>query len=89
MNLEARAPLLGLFTGDHRYGWLPIEVFAFADAAFLWTSGHGALERDQFRSVGAGGRTNVGGFVFEIAGARPFDRPGAGWTLSVLMRPGF
>lgn len=45
---------------------------------------------DRFRSLGAGGRVNLGGFVFEAAAAAvPFDRPGAGWTASVLLRPGF
>ena len=90
LNLEVRAPLLGLFHRDLYYGPLPIEAIAFVDAGFLWTRHAGApLERDRFRSVGAGARVNVGGMVFEITGARPFDRPAAGWTTSVLIRPGF
>ena len=75
---------------DVDYGPLPIEAIAFADAGFLWTRGSEAVERDRFRSVGAGARVNIGGFVFEVAGARPFDRAaGNGWTLSFLMRPGW
>lgn len=61
------------------------------DAGFLWTrEGPGPLERDRSRSVGSGARVNLGGFVFEIAAARPFDRSsGGGWTLSFLLRSGW
>jgi hypothetical protein len=90
MNLEVRAPLLGLFTGQLDYGPLPIEAIAFVDAGFLWTRNQtGAIERDRFRSVGAGARTNVGGFVFEMTAVRPFDRVRSGWTVSFLLRPGW
>jgi hypothetical protein len=90
VNLELRAPLLGLFTGDLTYGRLPIEALAFADAGFLWTPRPGMrAERDRFRSVGAGGRVNVGGFIFEVTAARVFDRPDKSWTTTVLLRPGF
>ena len=69
---------------------LPIEAIAFVDAGFLWTRHAGApLERDRFRSVGAGARANLGGFVFEMTGARPFDRSDDGWTVSFLLRPGW
>jgi hypothetical protein len=90
LNVEVRAPLAGLLSGDIKYGRVPIEVMAFADAGFLWTQRSGSpLERDRFRSVGAGARINVGGFVFETTAARPLDRPGKGWTASVLLRPGW
>ncbi|HEY6359583.1 MAG TPA: hypothetical protein VIX63_00695 [Vicinamibacterales bacterium] len=90
VNLEVRAPLFGLLTGDLSYGPLPIEAIAFVDAGFLWTRHAGSpLERDRFRSVGAGARANVGGLVMEMAGARPFDRSDNGWTLSFLLRPGW
>jgi hypothetical protein len=90
VNVEVRAPLLGLLSGDLYYGRLPIEAFAFVDAGYLWTRRAGApLEQDRFRSVGAGGRANIGGFILELAAARPFDRIGKGWTASLLLRPGF
>ncbi len=90
VNLEVRAPLLGLLRGDVYYGPVPIEVIAFVDAGFLWTRHtSGPLERDRFRSVGAGARANLGGIVFEMTGVRPFDRPGAGWTANLLLRPGW
>jgi len=90
MNVEVRAPLLGLLTGNLDYGSTPIEALIFADAALLWTPHPDApLERDRFRSVGAGIRANLGGFVLETTGVRPFDRPRNGWTVSFLIRPGF
>jgi hypothetical protein len=90
VNLEVRAPLLGLLSGDLYYGRLPIEAFAFVDAGYLWTRRSGApLEQDRFRSVGAGGRVNIGGFILELAAARPFDRAGKGWMANLLLRPGF
>jgi Tol biopolymer transport system component len=90
MNLELRAPLLGLLTGNLDYGATPIEALIFADGAMLWTPHpDGPLERDRFRSVGAGVRANLGGFVMEMTGVRPFDKPRSGWTVSFLMRPGF
>ena len=90
VNLELRAPVLGLLTGDLDYGHVPIEAIAYVDAGFLWTRHQGApLERDRFRSVGVGGRANIGGLIVEITAARPFDRAGAGWTTSFLLRPGW
>jgi len=91
VNLELRAPLIGLFSRALDYGRVPIEAIAFVDAGFLWTRRsmtHG-LEYDRFRSVGAGARANLGGIIFEVTGARPFDRARNGWTVSFLLRPGF
>jgi len=90
MNVEVRAPLLGLLTGNLDYGRTPIEALIFADGAMLWTPHpDGPLERDRFSSVGAGVRANLGGFVLETTGVRPFDKPRNGWTVSFLIRPGF
>lgn len=90
MNVEVRAPLLGLLTGNLDYGRIPIEGLIFADGALLWTPHANApLERDRFSSVGAGVRANLGGFVLETTGVRPFDKPRNGWTVSFLIRPGF
>ena len=90
VNVELRAPLAGLLAGDLRYGRVPVEAIAFVDAGFLWTRRAGApLEHDRFRSAGAGGRINIGGFVFEVTGARRFDGSRQGWTTTVLMRPGW
>jgi WD40 repeat protein len=91
MNLELRAPLVGLLTGDLDYGrQVPIEVIAFADGGALWTKNSaGGSNRAKFRSIGAGGRANLGGFIIEVTAARPFDRPAEGWTVGFLMRPGW
>jgi outer membrane protein assembly factor BamA len=90
LNLELRAPLLGLLTGNLDYGRTPIEAVMFADGALLWTPhANASLERDRFRSLGAGVRANLGGFVMEVTGVRPFDKPRNGWTVSLLIRPGF
>jgi Tol biopolymer transport system component len=91
LNLEMRMPLLGALTGEIDYGGhVPIELIAFADAGALWTRGAGQRsDRAQFRSVGAGGRANIGGFVVELTAARPFDRTPNGWTVGFLLRPGW
>ena len=91
VNLEVRAPLKGLLTGELEYGrTLPLEAIAFVDTGFLWTRRSGsARELDRFRSAGAGLRANIGGFVIEGTATRPFDRIGAGWTASILLRPGW
>jgi outer membrane protein assembly factor BamA len=90
LNLEVRAPLLGLLTGQLEYGKVPIEAIAFVDAGVLWTrQAAGPLERDLFRAIGAGGRANIGGLVMEMTAARPFDRSPRGWTVSFLLRPGW
>ena len=79
-----------MLTGNLDYGRVPIEALVFADGALLWTPHrNAALERDRFRSVGAGVRANLGGFVMELTGVRPFDNPRPGWTVSFLIRPGF
>jgi Tol biopolymer transport system component len=90
VNLEVRAPLLGLLSGQLDYGRVPIEALAYIDAGVLWTrQSAGPLERDTFRSVGAGGRANLGGLILEMTAARPFDGPSRGWRVSFLLRPGW
>jgi Tol biopolymer transport system component len=91
MNLELRAPLLGLLTGELDYGrQVPIELLAFADGGALWTkTPAGVSDRTQFRSVGFGGRANLGGFIIEVAAVRPIDRTPNGWRVGFLLRPGW
>jgi outer membrane protein assembly factor BamA len=90
VNLEVRAPLLGLLSGQLDYGRVPIEALAFIDAGVLWTrQSSRPAERDTFRSIGAGGRANLGGLVLEMTAARPFDGPSRGWRVSFLLRPGW
>jgi Tol biopolymer transport system component len=89
VNLEIRAPLFGILSGDFDYGPVPLEAIAFVDMGFLWTTGDTATQRHRFRSIGAGARANLGGLIFEGTAARPFDRPDRGWTFSLLLRPGW
>jgi Tol biopolymer transport system component len=90
LNVELRAPVMGLLNGELDYGSLPIEAIAFFDAGLLWTRHAGQpVERDRLRSVGAGARANVGGVIVELTAARPFDRTEGGWTASILLRPGW
>ena len=89
LNLEVRVPLLGPLTGELDYGGhVPIELIAFADGGALWTRQAGQPSgRAQFRSVGAGGRANIGGLVVEVTASRPFDRTPDGWRVGFLLRP--
>jgi Tol biopolymer transport system component len=90
VNIEVRAPLLGILRRDLYYGRVPLEAFMFADAGFLWTHhGDAQTERDRFRSAGVGGRVNLGGIVLEVAAARPLDRGINHWKASLLLRPGW
>jgi hypothetical protein len=93
-NLEVRAPLAGLFTGEIEYGRVPIEVAAFFDAGLAWTSARepvwfGGGQR-VVRSAGGAARLNVFGlFVLEVAASRPLDRPSKSWRWQVGLRQGF
>jgi hypothetical protein len=87
-NLELRVPLSSAFGRGGLSTALPLEGLVFADvghfsSSTLWSS-TGTL-----RSVGAGVRLNAAGFVFELDGVRPFDRPSQGWAFSFNFRPGF
>jgi Tol biopolymer transport system component len=93
-NFEVRAPLAGLFTGDLRYGRVPIDVAAFFDAGITW----GDLSEPLFqtsthhpvRSAGFSTRYNVFGiFLAELSLARAFDRADRNWQWQFGFRQGF
>jgi Tol biopolymer transport system component len=91
-NAEIRFPLPGVFTRSYSYGPVPMEGFVFADAASLRTKAFEAgrgWRGHLLRSVGAGLRVNAAGIIFELAAARPYDRPQGGWALSFNIGPGF
>jgi Tol biopolymer transport system component len=93
-NAELRFPLLGAFTGEYRYGPLPMEGFLFTDAGVAWTSSlrpdFAGGARPLVSSLGAGVRVNALGYaVLEFALARPQDRPGKGWVFGFNLIPGF
>lgn len=93
-NIEARAPLVGLFNGDLDYGRVPVEIAGFFDAGVAWSEGTrpwflGGTQR-AVRSVGVAGRVNaLGLLVVEVAASRPFDRIDRGWQWQITMRQGF
>jgi hypothetical protein len=93
-NLEVRAPLAGLASGEIEYGRVPVEVAAFFDAGVTWSRD----TRPSFlggtkhvvRSVGGAARVNLFGLlVIEIAASRPFDRVARNWQWQVGLRQGF
>ena len=93
-NAEIRVPLVGAFTGEYRYGALPIDAFAFADTGVAWTShidpSFAGGSRDFVSSVGGGIRANVFGYaVLELAAVKPLSRPGQGWMFAFNIGPGF
>jgi hypothetical protein len=94
MNIEARAPLVGLFKGELDYGRVPIEIAGFFDAGVAWSSGSlpwflGGTQR-AVRSAGLAGRINaLGLLIVEVAASRPFDRVSRSWQWQVSMRQGF
>jgi outer membrane protein assembly factor BamA len=92
-NAELRFPLLGVFTGDYRYGPIPMEGFLFADGGVAWTAGARPdfSRRNSFvTSVGAGVRINVFGYaVAELAGVRALDRQNRRWRFVFNFLPSF
>jgi hypothetical protein len=93
-NVEVRAPLVGLVTGEFDYGRVPVEIAAFVDAGLAWTArtrpSFAGGSRPLVRSVGLSARVNVFGlFVLDVSASRPLDRPRAGVEWQVGMRQGF
>jgi outer membrane protein assembly factor BamA len=93
-NLEIRAPLRSLFTGQLEYGRIPIDVAGFFDMGMAWTE----FERPEFaggprgivKSVGAAVRINVFGLLpVEVSAAHPFDRVDRSLQWQIGIRQGF
>jgi Tol biopolymer transport system component len=93
-NAELRFPLWGVFSRSSYYGPLPLEVALFGDAGVAWTSREEPQflggDRDWVRSVGAGLRFNLFGYLIgEIDYVKPIDRPEKGWHWQFNFIPGF
>jgi Tol biopolymer transport system component len=93
-NVEVRAPLRSLFTGQLEYGRIPVDVAAFYDMGVAWTE----AERPEFaggtrgivKSVGAAVRINVFGLLpVEVSAARAFDRVDSSMQWQLGIRQGF
>jgi outer membrane protein assembly factor BamA len=94
-NVELRFPLLRPFgANQNMYGPLPVEVALFADGGVAWNRDQRPSllggNRDGVSSAGLAFRVNLFGVaVGELDFARPFQRPGRGWTFQFNLAPGF
>lgn len=93
-KLEVRAPLLSAFSSRFKYGTIPLDVFAFADAGTTWGApgrpfGLTIMRQALIRSVGAGVRANAMGLVVEGAAERALDLRQGGWRFAINIRPAF
>jgi outer membrane protein assembly factor BamA len=94
-KLEVRVPLWSALTASSRvrYGPLPVDAFAFADAGTGWGGEFRFGPHDSggrfVRSLGVGVRGNAFGLIVEATAARPFDLRKEGWRYGVELRPGF
>ncbi len=93
MNLELRAPLLGLRPRDLHYGPVPAEGFVFADGGLVWSRAPefsaARGERRLIRSFGIGVRVNALGMPLEWAAIRATDPPARGWSFALSFHPAF
>jgi Tol biopolymer transport system component len=90
-NAEMRVPLIGPFGRLSGSTALPLDAVVFADAGMFDSAAivDKPAARTVLRSVGAGARLNVGGFIFEFDAVRTLDQLPRAWTLAVNFRPGF
>jgi outer membrane protein assembly factor BamA len=87
-NLEARAPLYGLFKHSLAYGPVPVEVFGFFDAGMAWYRGTSPSYTNGWaKSAGFGARVNVFGYLIAEGDiVKAFDRNN-GFQWVFLLRP--
>ena len=95
-NVEVRFPLLGMFSRQIEYGWLPADGFLFADGGLVWSGAQPpGLDLPQRKgttgisSIGGGIRMNAGGLPFEFAVIRSLDGPRPEWQTDFGFRVGF
>lgn len=96
---EIRLPVLGTEQlGLLPFRYLPTTLFAFADAGVAWypsdppewTWARSSDARIPVASVGGGARFNLlGAFVLQVYYAYPFQRPGRGGYVNIVLAPGF
>jgi Tol biopolymer transport system component len=93
-NIEVRAPLRSLFTGQLEYGRIPIDVAGFFDMGVAWTEAETPAivggTRGVVRSIGGAVRVNVFGLLpIEVSAAHPFDRVDKRVQWQIGIRQGF
>jgi Tol biopolymer transport system component len=88
-NLEVRLPLVGNKQFGLVSGFVPTELFGFADAGAAWTSNetvklrfakNNATDRIPVTSVGVGVRLLLAYIPLEFYTAKPFQRPQRNWV---------
>ena len=88
-NLEVRVPVIGNKQFGLLSGFVPTELFAFADAGAAWTSNetvklrfakNNATDRVPVTSIGAGVRLLLAYIPLEFYAAKPFQRPQRSWV---------
>ncbi len=96
-NAEVRVPLFGTKQFGLATGFIPTELFGFADAGVAWTRAERArirfekstAERVPVVSVGAGLRLLLSYIPIELYYAKPFQRPARNWVFGFNIIPGW
>jgi Tol biopolymer transport system component len=98
-NVELRVPLFGTREFGLATGFLPTELFFFTDAGVAWwpdakpkwklTTNKSTTDRVPSMSVGGGARMLLSYIPLEFYWAKPFQRPGHGWTFGFNIIPGW
>ncbi len=97
-NLEVRVPLFGTKQFGLISGFIPTELFGFADAGAAWTAAksvklrfarNNATDRVPVVSAGAGVRMLLAYIPLEFYMAKPFQRPQRGWVTGFNIIPGW
>ncbi len=97
-NLELRVPLFGTKQFGLLTGFLPTELFGFADVGGAWTSAqklkvrfarNNATDRVPVASAGAGVRLLLAYIPLEFYAAKPFQRPQRGWVTGFNIAAGW
>lgn len=96
-NAEIRVPLFGTKEFGLATGFIPTELFGFADAGLTWNKGQNpnlrfetnSTERVPVVSVGAGVRMLLSYIPIELYYAHPFQRPQKSWVFGFNIIPGW
>ncbi|HXH37747.1 MAG TPA: BamA/TamA family outer membrane protein [Thermoanaerobaculia bacterium] len=97
-NAEVRVPVFGNKQFGLMSGFIPTELFGFADAGAAWNNAqhvklrferNNATDRIPVVSVGAGLRLLLAYIPVEFYMAKPFQRPTRGWVTGFNIAPGW
>ncbi len=96
-NAEVRVPVFGTKEFGLLTGFIPTELFGFADAGVAWNQGDKAKfrfatntnERVPVVSVGGGVRMLLSYIPLEFYYAHPFQRPNKNWVFGFNIVPGW